>query len=218
MKSFGPHHYVPVLTAKPAELKALRLIPSERTIYLTPLFVLPSDSDAGSVGKFTGTLVENWADRDAFIDGEFVPSLNVGATHSLEWLVAEAQKVGVRLVPAMSLTASSTYRDAVKNILEIQSSPKELAIRLTRPYWNQISKAGGDMDRTMRRLKLGRANVHLILAVIALLALSVLGFWAMPFTIGGAVWHTTLYLREKRKLRLQGKIDYLMSELKSDDP
>lgn len=163
MKSFGSRHYVPILIAKPAELKALKSIPLRDSIGLTPLFALPSDAQASSIAKLPQALADNWTGGAAFIDGQFVPALTFAGVHSLEWLVSEAGKRGIELVPSIALGSPSVYIQAVKSILEMSTTSGELAIRLEKSQWKQLSGSSGELGRLIYRLGVDRGDVHLIL-------------------------------------------------------
>lgn len=170
---FGDNHYVPVVLTKRGERRGLTALPDPVRDQFTPLFVVPAadwDYDNGAprkdldahVGSVPSDLRNCWGSRRAFID--LLPMGNDGpmanGVHPLAWIVSEAHRIGLPLVPTVSPTRSTAYINAVATSLAANATG--ICLRLQVPEWPSVTGTTA-LDAFLASLGVGPRDVDLVL-------------------------------------------------------
>lgn len=122
-------HYVPILKAKEAEMSSLRELSGDVRKHLTPLFEIPpvpwdfvNDVEAKTIGEHLGQLPQKLASASTpgsrtFIDAGALPDavLMADGRHPLSFVIDEARRLDLQLVPVTSPTRPPAYQAAVRD-------------------------------------------------------------------------------------------------------
>lgn len=171
MDAFGANHYVPVLFTKAGERDALKSLDDEAKKRLTPLLVVhpiawdfehdrPEKTIDAHLAKLPAALIKAWGTRDAFIDVRHVDGEEMeNGTHPIEWLVAEARKEQLTLVPVVAPSSSPEYIAAVARLT--RRTP-EVCLRVDAGEW-PVAPQDTMIDAFIKQLGVRKQDVHLVL-------------------------------------------------------
>jgi Beta protein len=149
---FGPKHYIPLMRAKDAELRALRDLAPTLRPWVTPMLECPPsvlrrcDSAKELQARLDGIAshLSGWSGRTVFLDFSMLQSTT--ERHPLEVVAASATQFGVRPVPVVSLKIAaesaydiSTYAVLARNgsAMCLRLSPAELNLGTIEVMLNQ---------------------------------------------------------------------------------
>lgn len=166
---FGREHYVPILKSKLAEHQALRVLPDEVKSGLTPMLEIspiPWDHDTDEPAKtvdqhlarVVGTILSCWGAGRLFLDTAEVNAERMkDTTHPLAWLLAEARKAGLQIVPVVTPDADQELQMAAAG------SQHGACLRLDAAHCQDPSVLAGRIDAVRAALGLKLADVDLVL-------------------------------------------------------
>lgn len=172
MQAFGAHHYVPVLFTKAGERDALKSIDDRSKARIVPLFVVhpiawdferdrPEKTIDAHLAKLPEALVKSWGTGDAFIDVRHVDGEQMeDGRHPVEWLVTEARKLDLTLVPVLAPSSSDECAAAVARL--VAGRTEEICLRVDAGEW-PVPPQDGVIDTFIRGLGVRKQDVHLVL-------------------------------------------------------
>jgi len=170
---FGSSHYVPIILLKQGEKNALARLADDVKGKITPIFAIPPidwdfENDQPKMGandhvaKIPDQLLKSWGTTPAFIDTLFLADNDYmsNGSHPLTWLINEAAKGGLKLIPVTSPSRSQEHVDA---ILRLEPARRdEICLRLPVEDWPTI-KGYEDIDNLLNQCGLNEEQVHLVL-------------------------------------------------------
>lgn len=168
---FDHKHYVPILTAKLGEYRALRVLANGVKDALTPVFETPpidwdfqNDAPECTIDEQIATVATNiqshWGDRLAFIDTYPLEAEGNTATgtHHLTHIMNEARTKGVRLIPVTGIARGAAHQDAVRTA--IATDGRGVCIRVLIDQVN--GELGAKLDNLLDSLAVAKENVDII--------------------------------------------------------
>lgn len=134
-------HYLPILTAKMGELRAIRELASDVKSCLTPLLEVPpidwdyeNEAPAKTLDEQIASVADNlqkhWGSQRAYLDA--YPVANEGTTasglHPLSHIFNQARQLQLQLVPVTGLGRDPAYQAATHEI--IQADQRGMCLRV----------------------------------------------------------------------------------------
>jgi len=176
LQPFGHERYVPVVLTRQGERLALREVPKDVKVQLTPLFAIhpvSRDLDTGepalSVDKhlrqLSRQLVRDWGELPAFVDlAHLDPRARMDdGAHPVAWFVRTMADLGLPLTPAMNAGRPPDYRAAAATVAAELGTG--LCFRLPPEEWADLGTPVGD-GRLIAMLGESRSQpdqVHLVI-------------------------------------------------------
>ncbi|MFJ4261988.1 hypothetical protein ACIPYU_06060 [Paenarthrobacter nicotinovorans] len=146
-----PPIYRPFTIARAGELAAYKDLPAASHSRMTPVFIVPAREWDYDKETFAKTSAAHLADlprklhaargnRLGYIDLSLLDDESaIHGQHPLHWLVTEAQKLGLLLMPLITPQSSTAFL-AAANALHA-SNKRGVGLRLTTDYWPGINPA-----------------------------------------------------------------------------
>ena len=165
--------YVPILKWRQGEYLALERLAQDMKEYVMPLIEVPPlewDFEEGKYAKnidehlerFMNRLIKKWGKRKAFVDLHLIdPSFRMAdGAHPMQYVLTEAHKCKLELVPVTSLNRDRDYQRAIRSSL---SQPgRGVCLRLSVNDLLKLTKIN-NLDAFIRYYSLGIDELDLIL-------------------------------------------------------
>ncbi|WP_324738673.1 beta family protein [Mycobacterium sp. 5-140-3-2] len=173
MDAFNRDHYVPILFTKAGERDALGQIDDAKKRRFTPLFVAhpidwdfdldqPKKTVDDHLKKLPADLKKTWGKRAAFIDVLHLDEETMAdGRHPLEWMVTEASKIQLELVPVVSPSRSAESLEAARTLLGSGTSA-DVCLRLEAEHW-PVPPQSQEIDALLDHLGAKKSNTHLMI-------------------------------------------------------
>jgi hypothetical protein len=173
---FDHKHYVPILTAKRGEYRALLELTPQAKSRLTPMLEIPPiewdfeneepdktiDQQVGGAADLIDT---HWgASQRAFIDLFHVSSEGPlqNGVHALSHVLAEARQKQLKLVPVTGLERSAPYQIAVRDAAAIDH--RGICLRVTTEQISRIADMESEIAAVLAELNItSRGDVDLVI-------------------------------------------------------
>ncbi|MBT2533922.1 hypothetical protein J7E83_17685 [Arthrobacter sp. ISL-48] len=163
--------YRPFTIARAGELAAYKDLPPATHARITPVFIIAARGWDYDQEVFVKTPTAHLADlpkklhgargnRQAYVDLSLLDDEGlVHGQHPLHWLVTEAQKLGLLLIPLVTSQSSPAFLTAAKSLQS--ANGRGIGIRLTTNDWPSINPA--EAARLMTAIGVSHADVDLFL-------------------------------------------------------
>ena len=165
--------YVPILKWRQGEYLALERLSGDVKNYVLPLIEVPPlewDFEEGKYAKnidehlerFISRLIKKWGKRKAFVDLHLIdPSFRMtDGTHPMKYILTEAQKHKLDLIPVTSLSRDIDYQSAIR--ISLTQPSKGVCLRLSINDLLKLTKMI-NLDAFIHYFSLGINELDLVL-------------------------------------------------------